>query len=216
MLKFVYLNQKKVPVPVPVKNLYEAILWVEKHILRDGYAITKVLLDQSPVEVLDESSQNLKKVPLEQSQRLEIQIDSVQEISIQTIDALRNLSTALEKSLKPVAVEFWQAGEQSKHNLDLEPVLEDLALILDLISHVEILVQGRVSIANISMIRESLSEHLVGVEAAFEGNQYKLVAKILLQKIETPLEELNHELTMLQNTIFESFADKKFSKIGVG
>ena len=89
-----------------------------------------------------------------------------------------------------------------------------MGLILELISHVEVLVQGRVSIANIGLIRDVLYRQHGNLIKAYQERDYKMMAKVMLQKIEGPLAELNHELAMLQNSIFESFADQREIKIG--
>ena len=197
MLKFLYLNQKKVPVPVPVKNLYEALLWIEKYLLRDGFSITRVVLDNNFIDILDEPERQLRTVELIADSRLEVQVDSVQDISIQTIDALRNLCGVLEKSLKPIAVKCWQAGEQGKEVPgELVPLIEDLDLILDMASHVEILVKDRVSITNIELIHQNLEANYKALNVNLEAEKWKDLAKTLLQNIEPLMTELTHELLM--------------------
>ena len=215
MLKTIYLNQKKVPVPIPIKNLYEALHWIEKHMLRDGHSITRVNLDNQSIDTFDLSEMNMRERILDKDSKLEIQIDSVQEISIQTIDALRNLAVVLGRSLKPTAVKCWQSESQDTLQNCLKILDEDLCLVLDLLSHVEILVRDRVSVTNIQILDRQLSEVYEEVQGFLHKNNGKSVAKVLLQKLEPILEELNHELSMLQNCVFEVYAEKQ-DRIKVG
>ncbi|SME95605.1 hypothetical protein [Pseudobacteriovorax antillogorgiicola] len=216
MLKTVYLNQKKVPVPIPIKTLYEAIIWIEKHLLRDTQSITRIELDGNLIDFLDEPESKLCAIKLSKSSRLDIQIDSVQEISIQTIDAVRNLCVVMERSLKPLAVKCWQSEGDKEKPTGVSTVEEDLDLILDLISHVEILVRERVSIRNIQLINTQLQHEFEMFRRSVEQQSWKVVAKVLLQKIEPSLGELNHELSMLQNSIFENFAEHKGHQTKLG
>ena len=208
MLKHIYLNQKKVPVPVPLKNLFDTVGWIEKYMLRDGYAITKVILDGEPIDDFEGGEGFLKSITLSKESRLEFQLDSVQDISIQTIDALRNLTMVLGKSLKTLAVEFWKASDNNLV-LDLSPVLEDMDLILDMIAHIELLLQEKVSTANVNILGNSIRDYRQELVKAYEDSDYKLVAKVMLKKIETPLQDLGYELSMLQSSILEKFADSR-------
>ena len=110
MLKTVYLNHKKTPVPIPIKNLLQATRWIEEFLVKEGYSMTKLTLDGQEIDVFEGSVENIEAMALSQESRLEVQIESVKDISIQTIDALRNLCVILEKSLKPLScflLEAW-------------------------------------------------------------------------------------------------------------
>lgn len=215
MLKNLYLNHRKLPVPIPIKNLNEAIVWVEKNLVRDGFSLTKITLDSQDLDFLDDESQ-LQQVSLNSSSKLEVQVDSVQDMSIQTIDVMRTLASIMEKGLKQLAVSCWQSEEDSKKVVNLKATYEDLELLVDMMSHVEVLVQSRVSVTNISLIRRSILKYLDDMKSLDESRQGKTLAKLMLKQLEPTLRELGYELSMLQNSVFEAYADKKEAAIQVG
>ena len=50
MLKSITLNRKKIPVPIPLTSLREAIAWVESDLLTQDRTITQVTLDGEEIE----------------------------------------------------------------------------------------------------------------------------------------------------------------------
>ncbi len=206
MLKFIILNQKKVPVPIPIKNLGEAINWVESHLLHPDHTITKISIDGKDIECESDSS-DLASIILDDDSHLELRIDSPTEISIQTIDALRNLTVVMERSLKPMAVKCWQA-ESSEEPVDLATLCGDVDLILDLIDHVIVLLDKRISLANIKLIYNKVHRAAIAMQMSIQELNWKSTAKVILQQLEGAIIELNNELCMTQKSIFESMADR--------
>ena len=162
MLKTIILNQKKVPVPIPIKNLSEAVQWVEQHLLRPDHSVTKIAIDGKEVDIEDSLSQ-MGSLALNQKSKLEMRVDSPTEISIQTIDALRNLSVVLEKSLKPMAVTCWEF-EGTEDPLDFPTLCGDLDLILDLVDHIVLLLDKKVSLTNLKLCHQKNPRGIVQSE----------------------------------------------------
>lgn len=206
MLKFAILNQKKVPVPIPIKNLKEALVWVESFLLHPDHTVTKISLDGQNIE-FEKKDLDLSVVALDNKSVLELRIDSPKEISVQTVDALRNLSVVMEKSLKPMAVKCWQtegAGEPG----DLGTLCDDIDLTLDLLDHVVVLLDQRISQANIKIIQKKIYSASIALSTARKELNWKLAAKVILQQLEGAIIDLNNELCMIQKSIFESIADR--------
>ena len=89
MLKKVIVNNKKVPVPVPVRTIDEALRWIEATLVPAGHTITRVALDDRVLGEHD-SDGDLGGLPLNAESKLEVQIDSPVDLAIQTLDAMRN------------------------------------------------------------------------------------------------------------------------------
>lgn len=215
MLKTVYLNHKKTPVPIPIKNLLQATRWIEEFLVKEGYSMTKLTLDGQEIDVFEGSVENIEAMALSEESRLEVQIESVKDISIQTIDALRNLCVILEKSLKPLAVSCWKHGEQrGQEPQDVEAALEDLILILDLIDHVRMLIQDSISLDRIIVLYEQMASYRTDLQKQIAAKEWKDIARTLLQRIEPVLPQLAGELQSLQSLVYDQFSDRKWSKLG--
>src|SRR5262245_45241428 len=109
MLKKVFINSKKVPVPVPVRNLGDALRWVEQTLVPAGHVITRVALDGRILGDAETGAEGVGSMLLAETCKLEIQIDSPADLTVQTLDALRNLASVVLSGLKVLAVDCWQA-----------------------------------------------------------------------------------------------------------
>ncbi|MFW7380543.1 MAG: hypothetical protein ACOH5I_17155 [Oligoflexus sp.] len=209
MLKFVILNRKKVPVPVPLKTLQDLISWIEDHLVRKDHTITRIRLDH---EDIDFSGQNHILVPaikLKSDSLVECQIDTPLDIGVQTLDALRNLCMVLERSLKPIAVQCWQIGVNDKP-IDLRPLIGDLELIDALLDHLLLIIDVRVDSSNARAFRENLEQGRLALQYAIEISDWKAVARILLKQVEISIADLNQELGFMQKCVFELIADHNY------
>ena len=207
LLKSIFLNGKKIPVPIPIKSMFDTVRWLESHMLRPEHTITKIVLDKKEIEPSQWIESKLNEMRLNKSSILEIQVDSPGEISIQSLDALRNLATVMERSLKPIAVECWQWSKDSDP-VDFESLYSDVDLILDLMDHVMLLLDQRVSIANFQIIYDKISSASSCIQLAREEKNWKGAAKLILQQLESGIMEMNVEISMLEKSVFEVMADR--------
>lgn len=193
MLKRVFINNKKVPVPVPVLTLDDALRWVEETLVPAGHTITRVSLDDKLLTGREPDPHIQGDMPLTDDSRLEIQIDSPADLTIQTLDAIRNLSSVMLAGLKGLAVDCWQARGSMRPG-DLESVLNDGQLLLDLIDHVTGLVDAQHSeAAAIQGLAGMIRRTTVSLSMARANSDWKGAARILLNKMEPLLKDLTAE-----------------------
>ena len=202
MLRRIFINNKKVPVPVPVRTLADMLAWVEETLVPAGHSITRVTLDDRQLTARDlepaaPNRENLGATVLKDEAKLEIQIDSPTDLTMQTLDAIRNLASIIVSGLKPLAVECWQARGSLKP-IELDSAINDGQLILDLIEHVSGLVDPQnVEAAATLGIGAMLKRASVGLTMARANSDWKGAARILLNKYEPLLKDLMAEAETL-------------------
>jgi hypothetical protein len=211
MLKKLLINGKKIPVPVPIYNLSDAVAWIEKHLLRPDHTITRITLDGREIDLGNEDRLRVPAILLTAETDLRCKIDSPMEICIQTIDALRNLSTAIGRNLKPVAVHLWEY-KGPRLSMEARAVIDDARLMIELLDHILILIDRRIDITNINSMRETIERAHRAIQAAESQSDWKGLARVLLQQLEEPTLELSHELSSLQKTIYEIQADRHLER----
>jgi hypothetical protein len=196
VLKLVFINSKKIPVPVPVRTLGEALAWVEETLVPAGHTVTRVALDDRVIG--DDAQAADLHARLTPESRLEIQVDSPVDLSVQTLDATRNLASVIVGGLKVLAVECWQAKSGQKP-AELDSVANDLELVLDLLGHVAALVGPmQVDAAPLSGIQTMLKRDAVALAMAKANSDWKACARLLLNRLEPQLKELIIETETLQ------------------
>lgn len=203
MLKRVIINGKRIPVPVPVKILSEALGWIESTLVLPGHSITRVTLNDRIISENDLGSGMHADAKLTENSCLEVRIDSPVELAVQTLEAIRNLAGAVCVSLKPLAVEMWQA-RPGYRSTEFEGIASDLQLILDLMEHVTGLIDGSVDISPLQGISILLQRALVAAQMAKANSDWKNCAKILLNRLELQLKELVNETENFQLRILSS------------
>lgn len=207
MLKRITLNGRRIPVPVPIRDLSEAVQWVQKHLVRPDHAITRIELNGSDVDFSSDGECRVDAIGLQEGSDLRIKVDSPHEICIQTLDVLRNLSSVVGRNLKPIAVQLWE-----HKGLKLPPetasVFEDLSLMQELLDHVLLLLDKRVDATNVCSLQAALAKAFTALNYAVQSADWKAAAKVLLNQIETPANELANELTSVEKVIFEILADR--------
>lgn len=213
MLKRVFVNNKKIPVPVPVKTLSEALLWIEQTLVPPGHQVTRVALDDRLIGEPPYSSESDDPVLVADS-KLEIQIDSPIDLTVQTLEATRNLSSVILGGIKVLAVECWQA-KQALKPADLESTATDLTLILDLLDHVSALIEPmQIEAGWVEGIRGMAKRALGALSLAISNSDWKACAKILLNKLEPLLKDLVAEAETLQIRIMTQGNSSKFAQTG--
>jgi hypothetical protein len=197
MLKYVLVNSKKVPVPVPVRTLAEALAWLEHTLVPTGHTITRVALDEQLIGSSAEAAL-LRSLQLSASSKLEIQIESPAELTLQTLDATRNLSEVINGGLKFLAVACWQARGGAKPQ-ELEGVCNDLQLVLELIDHAtSLLDHGAGEVAALQGIAGLIKRTAAALGMAKANSDWKGCARLLLNRLEPLLKDLTNETESLQ------------------
>ena len=210
MLKFVIINKKKVPVPIPVKCLKDAVNWIESVLLMKDDSVTKIELDGKIIDYQLATGGTYGHLALNDNTKLEIQIDSPFELAIQTIDGVRNLCTIMKNSLRAIAVNAYKTKPNNSPP-DLDVLRKDLVLILDLLDHMTLLVSDSGKSARCSALAEDISRIKVTLDMAFANSNWQGAANILLNKLENKLTETIDELSNLQRTLFEHQDDYRKS-----
>ena len=210
MLKFVIINKKKVPIPVPVKSLKDAVNWIESVLLMRDDSITKIELDSKNIDYQLATGGTYGGLALSGNSKLEIQIDSPFDLAIQTIDGVRNLCSVMKNSLRTIAVNAFRT-KPSNTPPELDVLRNDLVLILDLVDHMALLVNDPVKSARSVALAEDISRIKVTLDMVFANSDWKGAAVILLNKLETKLAESIEEFSNLQRTLFEHQEDYRKS-----
>lgn len=202
MLKKVFINNKKIPVPVPVRTLFEALTWVENTLVPAGHTITRIALNDKLVSDLFSTGTAEQDISLGDDSRLEIQIDSPMDLTVQALEAMRNLSSVVMGGLKMLAYQCWKARPGARIE-ELESVANDMLLILDLIDHVSGLVGPMdMEVAPIQGIGGVLRQVSVSLAMARSNSDLKASAKLLLNRLEPLLKELIAESESLQIRLY--------------
>lgn len=211
MLKRITLNGRRVPVPVPIQDLSEAIEWLQRHLVRPDHAITRIELNGEDVEFSSDGECRVAKVPLAENSDLRVKVDSPAEICLQTLDVLRNLSSVIGRNLKPIAVRLWE-HKGLKLPVETAAIFDDFGLMQELLDHILLLLDKRVDATNICSIQASLNKAFTALNYAVQSADWKGTAKVLLNQIETPANELANELTSVEKVIFELVADRNMER----
>ena len=203
MLKRILVNNRVVPVPVPLKDLAQALAWVESVLVPAGSFLTRVVLDRSVIEYADGNLSTADgKLALEAGSRLEIQIDSPSTLAAQTLDSVHSLAAAILGTLKGLAVHCWQL-KPSERVPELGVLQEDVRLVVDLVNHVHHLI-GQVPGADtldpapVAGIGRMLDQNLGSFSLARSQSDWKACAKVMLNRFEPLLRDLLVESETLQ------------------
>ncbi len=207
MLKRITLNGRRVPVPVPIRVLPEAMQWVSKHLVRPDHAVTRIELNGRDVEFHGDGELVVPALSLDEGSDLRIKVDSPTEICLQTLDVLRNLTSVIGRNLKPVAVQLWE-HKGPKLPPETAMTFEDFSLVQDLLDHILVLLDKRVDATNLLSYHAALGKAFSALRLAVQGADWKGAAKVLLNQIETPANELASELTSVEKVIFELQANR--------
>lgn len=204
MLKKVYINGRSMPVPVPVRTLFEASNWISQHFVPEGSTITKVILDG---HAFDDQWWNPAKshgVFLRAESRLELKIESPIDLAVQTLDAIHNFAEVILRGAKPIAVEMWQAASSTTVS-GSTALSDDCQLVRTLIDHAASLI-GSLNIETDMFQRASqvYMEAMPSVLQAVQERNWKEAAKALLNRVEPALKELIIQADSLQVRLLAS------------
>lgn len=206
MLKHVFLNNKKLPVPVPIRTLEEALRWAEASLLSADRIITKVTLDgETHYDVLGDTVKS--GLALNAESNLHLQIDSARDLSLQTIDVLRNLSSVLEGNLKPIAVLLWQYSGRDAPT-GVPQILDDINLAQSLLDHLLGILDSSADERLTSLaVKLTTTTALLGTAA--HHSEWRQLARVLLNQFEPELLMLQAELGNLQRNLFDARTNER-------
>lgn len=200
MLKKLRLKHKDIPVPIPIKTLGEAITWVENLFAKKDTIVTSIVLDGQ--ELVDEIKKNsVRKKHLNQDSDLQIRIESPKDLSLQTLDVVGDLASAVSHRMKCLAVDCWQDGS-IKPRTELEEIVSDVNLLLDLIEHMNgILDYSHAYLAPINGLAHLIRASKHACEENLRAANLQELARILVTRMDPYLREMAKESTTLQMTI---------------
>jgi len=198
MLKKIYINGKSVPVPVPVRTLFEASTWISNHLVPEGSTITKISLDGKNYEESWWNPSKSNQVSLKAESRLELRIESPIDLTVQTLDAIHNFAEVILRGAKQLAVEMWQANPGSKVS-GSNALSEDCNFVRSLIDHTMALtgpmdIDMDIFCKSAQMYEDTLPQLI----HAIDQGDWKASARILLNRIEPVLKDLIVQADSLQ------------------
>lgn len=203
MVKKIIIRDKEIPVPVPIRNVQEAVAWISSTFMEEGSVITKVTLDGVDLAFGDEKLE--KEVLLSEKSILRFQIDNPRELSIKTLDVIRDLSVGMNDTIKNLAVKGWELPSNKDFFYEVRLVLDDVNLALHMIEHVNGLVDyTHVDAAPVNGTYRLLIRVREKLFQAYARNDGKECASLLLNRLEPLLKELGNESENLQIRIFST------------
>ena len=205
MLKSFMLGEKIIPVPVPLTNLSEAMAWIESTFIKKDFVLTLATLDGK--DILGVSDTQRKGILLDRASELAVRVDSPRDLSIKTVEAVRDLSVGILSRLQPVAVKCWES-DSDVYLSSLREISNDLDLIQDLVGHVSgIMDYTHKEMAPVSALTRLLKYPLADLKASMKTCKWKECSHILLNRIEPLLVELGPESDQLQLRVLSSEDD---------
>ena len=196
MLKFIYLKNQKVPVPVPILDLKSAIEWAQETFCQNDQIITRVTLDEDDVN-LDLISE-YGKLELTSDNVLAIQVDAAKDLSMQTLEAVKDFASVVIPRVKQVAVDLYKGPKESMI-VEFDEMMTDLDFIFDLRFHVNgILDQYHEAMApfeGLSYLAEIVKKDLIVLR---QQQKWEEAAVSILGRLEPFLAKLIQEIDELQ------------------
>ncbi len=200
MLKKFTLGKKEIPVPVPVKNMEAAIDWVMATFVKNDEVITKICLNDK--EITDLNPDKLRKITLNASSNLYILKENPQEISIQTLDAVRDLAHHIQKDIKFVVLKTW-SNPSKEETQEITRIHSDVQLMLGLINQLNgILNRSHHLLAPINGLKILINKYQKDLLATIVAEDWQRSASVLITRYEDLLKELAVESENLQLIIY--------------
>lgn len=201
MLRFIYLKNQRIPVPVPIRNLKEALEWVSETFCGENQLITRVLLNGDDVNL--DFQHEFEKIELNAEADLTFQLDAPKELSIQTLEAVKNFASVILPRVKQIAVELYR-GPNPESIQEFEEMMTDLEFIFDLKQHINgILDQYHKDLApfeGLSYLAGLVKADLVRLQ---NKKMWTDAAVAILGRLEPFLKELIKEISELQIRVNE-------------
>jgi hypothetical protein len=191
VLKSIVLNQKKLPVPIPVRTLGEALNWVENHLQTKDQCLTKVVLNRKSLdlETLD------PKLKLNEQTFLELRLDSVDSLCIQSLEAIQNLLIIAEREQKDLVIQLWDF--QGLMPQSLKNFLNDLDLVVALIQQVNLFLEQKQLLA----MGEDLQTIRRDIEVFKRRQDWREIVSVIINRLSRIYADLAREVTSLESEI---------------
>ncbi|MEI8027030.1 MAG: hypothetical protein WCI18_11840 [Pseudomonadota bacterium] len=195
MLKFIFIKNRRIPVPIPIFNVKEALFWVTETFAVDDRMITRVILngEELPFETVETMDWSLDALS-----ELVVQVESPREISAQSIEVVRDFCLVLLSRIKPAAVALYQF-EGSEILPSFSEIFEDMEYLHSLRIHINgILDQFHSDIAPfeaMSLVCDRVMGDLIREK---NQNNWKKCSEILLHRLDPFLKKLHFEVVELQ------------------
>lgn len=202
MLKAVQVGKTRLPVPVPILFLADAIDWVENTIVREEGTLTKVVLDGREID--DFYSEKWLKIKLSKNTNLEVQVDSPWNICLEILGAVADFSEVISRNSHNIAVEIWNLHTEVAPRSILG-ASEDIHAVVSLVEHfAEIVDQSQVEVAGVIGQKYILRRQLSNLKQALKKRDWKMTARILVRRISPSLRDLLNECERLQVSMMAS------------
>lgn len=199
MLKRLVINKKTIPVPVPIKTLADACAWVDEILVPIGETVTSATLDGQDILDIWSSPKVSGGISLHPDSRIEVRVESPEDLALQSLDTIHALSGAILRGIKALAVHLWQA-RQNEIQPELQTVRDDLELIVELLDRMEDMgVSEKLDLTMIRELKNRLRNLGICLSAATSISDWRGAAQILLRDtntsigIETSLKQLMDE-----------------------
>lgn len=187
MLKRLFINNKMTPIPVPLRNLAEVSAWVDETLVSVGQTVTSAILDGKDILDIWDAESVCSAIKVHPEMRLEIRIESPEDLALQSLDAVHALVTAILGRIKVLAVHLWQSRKNDMQP-ELKAVIDDITLVGDLLDRIlELGLIGNIDLSQIEQSFSQLKEILGRLTAAFDLGSWKDAAQILLRDAPTAI-----------------------------
>jgi hypothetical protein len=200
MLKRISINQRWLPVPVPLKTLEEVLTWLTDNFIPQGKQLTSVVIDGDDITDSLQDHRFVSRLLIDQSTVFEVKVESPFELALQGLETAHNLCQAVLRAIKVVAVNLWQSPPNETHP-ELIQLQEDVECVVEIIDHARGLgIESYVDLAMILDFQNHLKKILLTLSAAESKADWKGCAQILLRDtststgLETSLKQLQENL----------------------
>ena len=199
MLRYLIVNQKKVPIPVPLRTLADVCAWIDHVLVPVGETVTSAMLDDKDILDLWSSPRAGAAITLHSDSRLDVRIESPEDLALQSLDAIHSLAGAILRGIKALAVHLWQA-RQNEVQPELFAVRDDLGLICELMDRMNDMgLKSSIDLVSIRELHTRIYKISLCLDAAVSVGDWKASAQILLRNtssaigLETSLRHLVDE-----------------------
>lgn len=180
VLKRLLVNGKKIPVPIPLATVQDAMTWLEEHLLSGEQVITKVVVDQA---VLELATGDLT-IAIPSDSLLSVTVETPGELSYKMVDAVPNLIQLIALDMKPVAVRLWEAAGENVLPEGVLPMIADLHLLADLTDQSGELPLAEPVAAELKGWASTLKTTIVDLKKNLADGDLRSAARCLLTEIE--------------------------------
>jgi len=192
MLRKLILKNREIPIPVPVRTLGEVISWVEDTLLcKDAILTSAILEDRELINELYRKS--IKDIPLQEKSRLQINIDTPKDLSSQSLDVVCDLAYGIASRIRKISINSWY-GFGARSKTDLEELHSDLLLLLELVHHInDLLDEGHTQYTSINKLSENISSLSTKLQDNILSENWQELRGILGNLLEPLLKDLAYE-----------------------